>query len=58
MTGDMEISGNVPAAIKLDEGTAEVMGDGMCVVLQRDEQGRAHSVTLSEADLGRLLAAA
>ncbi|VXD02789.1 hypothetical protein SPHINGO8AM_80261 [Sphingomonas sp. 8AM] len=51
-----------PIKVKLDEGTAEYMGDGMFVVDQTDESGRGASrfqrVTLSRRDLEALLAAA
>ncbi|MGK6323472.1 hypothetical protein ACMGDM_10310 [Sphingomonas sp. DT-51] len=51
-----------PVKVKLDEGTAEYMGDGMFVVDQTDEGGRGASrfqrVTLSRQDLEAMLAAA
>lgn len=38
------------------ELAAESMGDGVIVLLQRDEHGKAQSVVVTEEDLRRLLA--
>lgn len=52
----------VPVKVKLDDGTAEYMGDGMFVIDQTDESGRGAArfqrVTLSRQDLEAMLAAA
>lgn len=60
--GCMGISGNTPAAIKLEEGTARYMGDGMFVVDIVDDSRRGDArfqrVALSRQDLEAMLAAA
>ncbi|WP_022685602.1 hypothetical protein [Sphingomonas phyllosphaerae] len=50
--------------MKIDEGTmglvdgeATIMGDGVAVVVQRDDKGCVHNVVLQRADLEALLAA-
>ncbi|MBV1690870.1 hypothetical protein KRR38_25120 [Novosphingobium sp. G106] len=43
--------------IKLGDGDAVPMGDGVFVVCQRDERGVPHSVVITRGDLERLLAA-
>lgn len=43
--------------IKLRDGQAELMGEGVAVVLQKDERGQAQSVVLTPEDLRALLAA-
>ncbi|WP_292959642.1 hypothetical protein [Novosphingobium sp. UBA1939] len=45
-------------AIALEDGTAHYMGDGMFVLLQRDDQNRPQSVAVSRRDLEALLAVA
>lgn len=41
--------------IQLDDGSATLMGSGVFVVFQTDEEGVIHSVVLTEADLRRML---
>jgi hypothetical protein len=41
----------------LDGGTAEPMGDGVFMLMQKDEQGRVHRVVVEKADLEAMLAA-
>lgn len=50
--------------MKIDEGTmdlvdgeATIMGNGVAVVMQRDDKGCVHNVVLQRADLEALLAA-
>lgn len=47
----------VNPSIALQDGQAQLMGDGVAVLLQRDERGRAHSAVVTADDLKRLLAA-
>jgi hypothetical protein len=37
--------------IALEDGTAEIMGDGMLALLQRDERRKLNNVVLSRRDL-------
>ncbi len=51
----------LPITIELEDGTAERMGDGIFVVLQRDataKRAKMQNVVLTRADLEALLAAA
>jgi len=41
--------------VNLHNGEAQPMGDGLFVVMQRDEYGKAHSVALSAEDIRLLL---
>ena len=41
--------------IRLNDGTAQYMGEGVFVLCQRDEHGTPQSVTLTREDLERLL---
>lgn len=43
--------------ITFQDGQAALMGDGVAVLLQRDERGRAHHVVVTAEDLRQLLAA-
>jgi len=51
-------SGAVLETIKLEDGTAEFMGDGMFVVTQGDERGRPQRIAVSVQDITALLKAA
>lgn len=42
--------------IALQDGTAELMGEGVAVLLQKDERGHCHSVVVTAEDLRGLLA--
>jgi hypothetical protein len=44
--------------LELNEGEAQHMGDGVFVLLQRDERGRPQNVVVTKDDLQRLLALA
>lgn len=46
----------VAEGIELIDGTATYWGDGVFVVLQKDESGRPQNVVLQKADLERMLA--
>ena len=43
--------------IALKDGEAELMGDGVVVILQRDEQGSVQSVAVTTDDLKALVRA-
>lgn len=47
----------VNRTIALHNGHAEVMGEGVVILVQKDEQGCAHNVVVTTADLKALLAA-
>ncbi|HQS95998.1 MAG TPA: hypothetical protein PK823_05810 [Novosphingobium sp.] len=47
----------VNPSIALRDGQAQLMGDGVAVIQQRDERGRAHSVVLTAQDLRTLMLA-
>jgi len=42
-------------SIKLDDGAAENMGEGVIVITQRDEAGQPQNVVVTREDLLRLL---
>ena len=42
-------------AVKLSDGEAQHMGEGVFVLLQRDERGRPQNVVVTEDDLRRIL---
>lgn len=45
-------------SVTLEDGRAELVGDGMVLVLQKDDETRKmHSVALCRADLEAMLAA-
>lgn len=56
-TGAYQMTTTVNPSIALQDGQAQLMGDGVAVLLQRDERGRAHSAVVTADDLKRLLAA-
>lgn len=47
----------VQERIALNDGEAADMGEGVFVVMQKDEKGAAQSVVLTKGDLEQLLAA-
>jgi hypothetical protein len=53
----MIMTTNGTQTIALKDGHAELMGDGVAVVVQKDERGRAQSVVVTAEDLKALLAA-
>jgi hypothetical protein len=44
-------------SVKLIDGVAEHMGDGMFVLIQKDERGSPQNVVVAREDLERMLAA-
>lgn len=48
---------NSKLTITLQDGHAELMGEGVAVLLQKDERGRAQNVVVTAEDLRALLQA-